>query len=116
MSFALQCFYVLIFLKGNQASEYKVGNRSWKNGHVRILCENIKTWKNYKEKMAENYVLLFYRLDESFWQKMSSVIDVKKERVWTALLDGFEKYLAGLTERASLIQETDALKQQVTGE
>ena len=49
MSFALQCFYVLIFLKGNQASEYKVGNRSWKNGHVRILCENIKTWKNYKE-------------------------------------------------------------------
>lgn len=51
-------------------------------------------------------------LDESFWQKMSSVIDVKKERVWTALLDGFEKYLAVLTERASLIQETDALKQQ----
>lgn len=47
---------------------------------------------------------------------MSSVIDVKKERVWTALLDGFEKYLAVLTERASLIQETDALKQQVSGE
>ncbi|KAL9962962.1 hypothetical protein ACROYT_G032120 [Oculina patagonica] len=51
-------------------------------------------------------------LDESFWQKMASVIDVKKERVWTALLDGFEKHLAVLTERASLIQETDALKQQ----
>lgn len=51
-------------------------------------------------------------LDESFWKKTSSVIDVKKERVWTALLDGFEKYLAVLTERASLIQETDALKQQ----
>ena len=47
---------------------------------------------------------------------MASVIDVKKERVWTALLDGFEKYLAALTERASLIQETDALKQQVGGE
>ena len=44
---------------------------------------------------------------------MASVIDVKKERVWTALLDGFEKYLAVLTERASLIQETDALRQQV---
>ena len=44
---------------------------------------------------------------------MSSVIDVKKERVWTALLDGFEKYLSVLTERASLIQETDALRQQV---
>lgn len=51
-------------------------------------------------------------LDESFWQNMASVIDVKKERVWTALLDGFEKYLAVLTERAALIQETDALKQQ----
>lgn len=51
-------------------------------------------------------------LDESFWQNMASVIDVKKERVWTALLDGFEKYLAVLTERAALIQETDALTQQ----
>lgn len=51
-------------------------------------------------------------LDESFWPKMSSVIDVKKERVWSALLDGFEKYLSVLTERASLIQETDALRQQ----
>lgn len=47
---------------------------------------------------------------------MASVIDVKKERVWTGLLDGFEKYLAVLTERASLIQETDALKQQVSRE
>ena len=60
-----------------------------------------------------NYSYYLNRLDESFWQKMSSVIDVKKERVWTALLDGFEKYLAVLTERASLIQETDALRQQV---
>jgi len=51
-------------------------------------------------------------LDESFWQQMASVIDVKKEQVWTALLDGFEKYLGVLTERASLIQETDALRQQ----
>lgn len=78
--------------------------------YVKIL----KTWKNYKETWLKN-AFLFYRLDESFWQKMSSVIDLKKERVWTALLDGFEKYLAALTERASLIQETDALKQQVTG-
>lgn len=51
-------------------------------------------------------------LDESFWQNAASVIDVKEERVWTALLDGFEKYLAVLTERAALIQETDALQQQ----
>lgn len=51
-------------------------------------------------------------LDERFWQQMASVIDSKKERVWTGLLDGFEKYQAVLTERASLIQETDALRQQ----
>ena len=44
---------------------------------------------------------------------MASVIDEKKERLWTGLLDGFEKYLGVLTERASLIQETDALRQQV---
>ena len=44
---------------------------------------------------------------------MTSVIDVSKERVWDGLIDGFEKYLAVLTERAALIQETDALDQQV---
>ena len=44
---------------------------------------------------------------------MSSVIDTSKEHVWDALIDGFEKYLSVLTERAALIQETDALEQQV---
>ena len=44
---------------------------------------------------------------------MTSVIDNPKEHVWDALIDGFEKYLSVLTERAALIQETDALEQQV---
>ena len=79
--------------------------------HVKIL-----KLKKYKLRKLARKCLFFCSLDESFWQKTSSVIDVKKERVWTALLDGFEKYLAVLTERASLIQETDALKQQVSGE
>ena len=52
-------------------------------------------------------------LDAEYWQKMSSVIDTSKEHVWGALIDGFEKYLSVLTERAALIQETDALEQQV---
>jgi hypothetical protein len=48
-----------------------------------------------------------------FWDKMAAVIDEKKERLWTGLLHGFDKYLGVLTERAGLIQETDALRQQV---
>jgi hypothetical protein len=36
-----------------------------------------------------------------------------KEHVWDALSEGFEKYLSVLTERAALIQETDALEQQI---
>lgn len=44
---------------------------------------------------------------------MTSLIDTSKEHVWDALIDGFEKYLSVLTERAALIQETDALEQQV---
>ena len=44
---------------------------------------------------------------------MTGVIDSSKEHVWDALIDGFEKYLSVLTERAALIQETDALEQQV---
>ena len=105
----------MFYFKGDQASKFKVGNRSWKNGHVRMLYVKILKLKKIQRKLAGK-CLFFCRLDESFWQKTSSVIDVKKERVWTALLDGFEKYLAVLTERASLIQETDALKQQVSGE
>ena len=105
----------MFYFKGNQASKYKVGNRSRKNGHVCMLY--VKLLKLKKNTKKVGYKMSFIcRLDESFWQKTSSVIDVKKERVWTALLDGFEKYLAVLTERASLIQETDALKQQVSGE
>ena len=105
----------MFYFKGNQASKYKVGNRSRKNGHVRMIYVKILKLKKIQRKLAGK-CLFFCRLDESFWQKTSSVIDVKKERAWTALLDGFEKYLAVLLERASLIQETDALKQQVSGE
>lgn len=44
---------------------------------------------------------------------MTSVIDTSKEHVWDGLIEGFEKYLSVLTDRAALIQETDALDQQV---
>lgn len=44
---------------------------------------------------------------------MTGVIEKSKEHVWDALNDGFQKYLSVLTERAALIQETDALEQQV---
>ena len=58
-------------------------------------------------------IVSLFSLDAEYWQKMSSVIDTSKEHVWDALIDGFEKYLSVLTERAALIQETDALEQQV---
>lgn len=52
-------------------------------------------------------------LDGEYWQKMTSVIDKSKERVWNALEEGFEKYLSVLTDRAALIQETETLELQV---
>ena len=51
--------------------------------------------------------------DEMYWRKLSSVIDVNKERLWDAMIEGFEKYGHVLKERAKLIKETDSLKQQV---
>ena len=51
--------------------------------------------------------------DEMYWRKLSSVIDFNKERLWDAMIEGFEKYSHVLKERAKLIQETDNLKQQV---
>ena len=53
-------------------------------------------------------------MDEQYWKQLASVIDEKKERVWDALIEGFEKYSQVLVERSSLIQETDGLKQQVS--
>ena len=51
--------------------------------------------------------------DEAYWKQFASVIDDKKKRLWDALIDAFEKYSQVLTERATLIQETEALRQQV---
>ena len=42
-----------------------------------------------------------------------AVIDDKKGRLWDGLIDGFERYNEILTERASQIQSTEALRQQV---
>eukprot|EP00794_Sanderia_malayensis_P011982 gene11982-13220_t len=50
--------------------------------------------------------------DEQYWSMFSSVIDTKKERLWDALITGFEQYSGTLTSRAKLIQTTDALRQQ----
>ena len=43
-----------------------------------------------------------------------AVISEKKERLWDALIQGFEKYNETLTERAKLIQTTTGLRQQVS--
>lgn len=50
--------------------------------------------------------------DSQYWAKYASLINEKKERLWEALVDGLEKYNETLTSRSSLINETDALRQQ----
>eukprot|EP00057_Strongylocentrotus_purpuratus_P030226 XP_781059.3 PREDICTED: dynein regulatory complex protein 1 [Strongylocentrotus purpuratus] len=50
--------------------------------------------------------------DADYWKKFPSVISEKQGKVWTALIDGFEKYSDTLHERAKLITETDGLRQQ----
>ncbi|XP_061176506.1 dynein regulatory complex protein 1-like [Saccostrea echinata] len=50
--------------------------------------------------------------DSDYWASYAKLVDDKKERLWDALLEGLEKYSEVLTSRASLINETDALRQQ----
>ncbi|XP_035692027.1 dynein regulatory complex protein 1-like [Branchiostoma floridae] len=50
--------------------------------------------------------------DEGYWRAMGGIIPEKKERLWSALLEGFDKYSRTLDERAKLITDTDALRQQ----
>ena len=51
--------------------------------------------------------------DEEYWTQLASVIDQQKERLWDAMISGFEKYSHVLKERSTLIVETDSLRQQV---
>ena len=51
--------------------------------------------------------------DEEYWTQLASVIDQQKERMWDAMISGFEKYSHVLKERSTLIDETDSLRQQV---
>nr|XP_006825346.1 PREDICTED: dynein regulatory complex protein 1-like [Saccoglossus kowalevskii] len=50
--------------------------------------------------------------DEAYWKKYASVLTSKDEKVWSALLTGFDKYSEVLNNRSKLISETDALRQQ----
>ncbi|XP_060066143.1 dynein regulatory complex protein 1-like [Ylistrum balloti] len=50
--------------------------------------------------------------DSDYWAKYPSLISTNKERLWDALLEGLEKYSETLTSRSTLINETDALRQQ----
>lgn len=50
--------------------------------------------------------------DAKYWSQLASVINEKKEKVWDALIEEFDKYYQVLVERSTLIQETDGLRQQ----
>ena len=51
-------------------------------------------------------------LDGSFWEQMAETLPESHERVWSALLEGLERYHSELVVRTQLIQDTDALGQQ----
>ena len=53
-------------------------------------------------------------LDPAYWEKIACVIASDKERMWDGLVEGLEKYHQVLGERATLIHETESLRQQNT--
>lgn len=72
-----------------------------------------------KDKIVEQFILTTANdRDETgdieYWAKYPAVITKDKEKVWSALLESFEKYFDVLTSRSKLIDETDILRQQNT--
>lgn len=50
--------------------------------------------------------------DAAYWKRYVSVITENKLKLWDALLGGLEKYSEYLTSRVTLLNETDAMRQQ----
>ncbi|XP_071854027.1 dynein regulatory complex protein 1-like [Apostichopus japonicus] len=50
--------------------------------------------------------------DTDYWMSYPKILSEGKEKVWSALLEGLEKYSTTLTEWSKLITETDGLRQQ----
>ena len=47
-----------------------------------------------------------------FWEKKSSIVTEKMWRIWNSTFKGMQRYNQTLEQRAKLIRDTDALKQQ----
>ena len=52
------------------------------------------------------------RLEREYWEKLSGIISDKTYRVWQALYKGLTAYHEVLEQRAELLDETDAIRQQ----
>ncbi|GFR65867.1 dynein regulatory complex protein 1-like [Elysia marginata] len=50
--------------------------------------------------------------DSDYWNKYATLLCEKKERLWDALIDALEKYNEVLHSRSTLLNETEALRQQ----
>ena len=50
--------------------------------------------------------------DSIYWASYMNVIPESKQHLWSALLDGLEKYSEILGARSTLINDTNALQQQ----
>lgn len=82
---------------------------------LKQFVEDNKEPFRQSRKMSSQFINSSARddsMDAAYWSQLASVIDEKRERVWDAMIAGFEKYSHVLTERAQLIQDTDGLKQQ----
>lgn len=58
--------------------------------------------KKELDQKAENYI----------WQKMTTILDDRKQSVWNALDQALAKYYGLLVERKNLIEDTGLLNQQ----
>lgn len=52
------------------------------------------------------------RAERDFWTRMANVVPSGHLRIWEALEQGLEKYLAQLQQRSALIEQTDAIRKQ----
>ncbi|XP_033109065.1 dynein regulatory complex protein 1-like [Anneissia japonica] len=83
---------------------------------LRAFVEDHRQPSKEKQKQQTFNVISAEERDDSkdaeYWACFPTVLSEQKEKVWTALLDGLERYSNVLTERSKLITETESYQQQ----
>ncbi|XP_065677851.1 dynein regulatory complex protein 1 isoform X3 [Hydra vulgaris] len=76
-----------------------------------FLEENITGYERTRMNSHKNKIITHVNNSE-YWKQLESVIDIKKDRLWDGLTEGFELYNKVLNERALLIQDNELLHKQ----